>query len=57
MTETPRERFLRNHQENVRIMRAALIRAERDGREEDAEIIRGIVSAWESVAEVAQSEG
>lgn len=30
LPETPRQRYLRNHQENIRTMRAALIRMERE---------------------------
>ncbi len=48
--ETPRESFNRNHQENIRTMRAALLRAEREGRLHDAERIRRLARAWEDAA-------
>jgi hypothetical protein len=53
--ETPRQKFLRNHQENIRTMRAALIRAEREGLP-DVGAIRGIVQAWEGIGERAEAE-
>ena len=52
--ETARERFLRNHQENVGIMRAALVRAEREGRTDDAKRIRAMIEAWERIADSAR---
>lgn len=54
--ERPQERFLRNHQENIGTMRAAAIRAEREGRRDDAERMRAIIAAWELIAEKAEGE-
>lgn len=53
--ETPRQRFLRNHQENIRNMRATLIRAERDNSPY-LETYRQIVQAWELIGQLAESE-
>ena len=53
--ETPRQRFLRNHQENVRIMRAAALRAEREGSP-DAATIREIAEAWGRIGDKAQDQ-
>jgi hypothetical protein len=57
MEETPRQRFLRNHQENIGVMRAALDRAENDGTHPgDVFVIRQIVEAWEGIGRQAERE-
>lgn len=54
--ESARESFMRNHQENVGVMRAALVRAQRDGRTDDAKVIESIIAAWERINSVASKE-
>jgi hypothetical protein len=54
--ESSRQRFLRNHQENLGVMKVAAVRAERDGRVEDAGRIREIIASWEGIAQVARSQ-
>lgn len=52
--ETPRERFLRNHQEEVGRMLAAARSAELEGDYETAEQIRAIADSWDRIAQKAQ---
>lgn len=54
--ETARQKFLRNHQENIRTMRAALLRAEREGDTEYVNSVRPIVEAWEDIGRKAQDQ-
>jgi hypothetical protein len=54
MTETPRQRFIRNHDENVRIMRAAAVREREAGNTEAAQQITDIADAWEQVGDKAK---
>jgi hypothetical protein len=49
--ESKRESFLRNHQENIRTMRAVALRLEREGNATDAARVRAIVETWEAIAE------
>lgn len=57
MSETARESFLRNHQENVRIMRASARSAELEGDLEEATQIREIADAWDRIAAKAEASG
>lgn len=54
--ETPRHRFLRNHQENMGILMASALRAERRGDAEIASRIRAIADEWERWAEEARQQ-
>lgn len=51
LPESSRERFLRNHQEDIHLMRIARTKAEREGRHDDALRIGGIIKAWECIAD------
>lgn len=57
MNETPKEKFLRNHEERVRDMRAAAILADREGRSDDAARIRAIADTWERIGDQAKAGG
>ena len=48
--ETPREAFLRNHQENNGMMRAAVRRMRTNGSHELADICQEMIEVWEDVA-------
>ena len=54
MIETPKEKFLRNHQENMGIMRAALVKAIREKRHDDYERIKAMIETWERIADRAR---
>lgn len=56
MTETPRQKFLRNHYENVRIMRAAAKRESDAGNQDTADQITRIADEWDKMGEVAETE-
>jgi hypothetical protein len=56
MTESPHQGFLRNHAENVRIMRAAAIRARQRGDNVLAERIDEIAQRWDEIGEVAEQQ-
>ena len=56
MTETPLQQYLRNHGENVRLMRARAIEMVRDGRSDLAERINRIADAWEQIGKVAERQ-
>lgn len=56
MTETPRQKFLRNHYENIRILRAAAKREAEAGNQETAYRINLIADEWDKVGEVAEME-
>lgn len=53
MTESARDRFMRNHAENVRIMRARATQLEADGMTEEAQQVREIADAWDAIADKA----
>lgn len=55
MSETARQRFLRNHGENVRLMRARAVYFRRKGDEEMAERIDAIADAWDGIGATAES--
>ena len=54
--ETPLQGFLRNHGENVRLMRISASEAEQEGDLETARAINSIADAWDRIGERAQEE-
>ena len=48
--ETEWQKFLRNHQEEVGVMRTVAVRMEREGNTEDAARVRQMIAAWERIA-------
>ena len=55
-TEPNHERFLRNHEETVQIMRAKAIQCRRDGDSETADKIDRITDVWERIAKRVAGE-
>ena len=54
--ETARQRFIRNHDEDIRLMRISLQREIDAGNEFSAAQIRSIIAAWELIGDKAKSE-
>ncbi len=54
--ETPRQRFLRNHDENVRIMRAAAKDELTKGNADAARQITDIADAWDFIGDKAKDD-
>ena len=54
--ETPRQKFIRNNDEGVRIMRMRAIEARREGRLADAEMIDTLANVWDRIGDKAKRE-
>jgi hypothetical protein len=48
--ETPRERFLRNHEDNVNRMKVACVTQRRLGNHEKADAMQAIIDMWTGIA-------
>jgi hypothetical protein len=55
--ETARERFLRNHEDNINRMQAAVVRERRAGNIEKANEMQTIVNQWKGIADTADDSG
>ena len=54
--ETPRQRFIRNHDENIRLMKVKLAIAEKNGEAPYTEQCRSIIAAWERIGDQAKAQ-
>lgn len=54
--ETARQKFLRNHDENIRILRAKAAECEKAGDLVVARAIRGVIEKWEQIGQKAKEE-
>lgn len=50
--ETARERYLRNHEDNINRMQAAVVRERRLGNIEKANEMQAIVNQWKGIADI-----
>ena len=55
MEETARERYLRNHEDNINRMKAAVVRERRLGNNDKADKMQGIVDQWQGIHSEATS--
>lgn len=55
MEETARERYLRNHEDNINRMKAAVVRERRLGNHEKAVQMQEIVDQWQGIHREATS--
>lgn len=49
MEETARERYVRNHEDNINRMKAAVVRERRLGNNEKASQMQEIVDQWQGI--------
>ena len=54
--ETPRQRFLRNHDENIRIMKAVERKSRMAGDVAYADFCVKIIEAWEGIGDKAKEQ-
>jgi hypothetical protein len=53
--ETARERYLRNHEDNINRMKAAVVRERRLGNNDKADKMQEIVDQWQGIHSEATS--